>query len=240
MKPSAQERSASVFRTTHWTQVLAACGESVDARCALRELCAVYYGPVESFVGRYRAGHDDARDLTQEFFAGLLEGNCLEGVEKTQGRFRTYLLGAVKHFLSDRSDRESALKRGGGRTSHSLNAFDVADPNGFPPDAYFDRHWALALTTRAMTELEAEYQQRADSKKFEVLRGWLIPTDDGAMAIEAARKLDMSEGAFKVAVHRLRKRFRQLVKQQVAASVDDPDSLANELDYLIQALIATE
>ena len=249
------DRSASSFRTTHWTQVLAARGESAVARDALRDLCEAYYGPVEAFVRRYRAGHDDARDLTHEFFARLLEGNSLKGVDRTRGRFRTYLLGAVKHFLSDQKDRTLAEKRGSGKSPRSLQAspghhrserqeqtpLDVADPHGFPPDAFFDRQWALAIVEKALSVLEAESQGRGELQRFEVLRRWLLPSEnDGAMAVEAARSLDLSDGAFKVAVHRLRKRFRQLVKEQIASSVDGPEALQGELDYLIQALSASE
>src|SRR5688572_27940665 len=228
------DRSANAFRTTHWTQVLAAIGESTEAKQALRDLCEVYYGPVEAFVRRYRAVRDDARDLTHEFFARLLEGNSLRGVEPTQGRFRSYLLGAVKHFLSDQADRTLAEKRGSGQTPQSLHAspghdrserqehtsLDVADPHGFPPDAYFDRQWALAIVEKAMSVLQAESRDRGAKEHFEVLRRWLIPSEDGAIAAEAARALDMTDGAFKVAVHRLRKRFRQLVRDQIASSVD--------------------
>ncbi len=246
--------SANAFRTTHWTQVLAARGESTEAKHALRDLCEAYYGPVEAFVGRYRAGHDDARDLTHEFFAKLLEGNSLKGVERTRGRFRTYLLGAVKHFLSDQVDRTLAEKRGSGQSPQSLHAspshdrserqehapLDVADPHGFPPDAFFDRQWALAIVEKAMSVLQAESHDRGETQRFEVLRRWLIPSEDGAIAAEAARSLDMSDGAFKVAVHRLRQRFRQLVKDQIASSVDGPEAIQGELDYLIQALTASE
>jgi DNA-directed RNA polymerase specialized sigma24 family protein len=248
------DRSANAFRTTHWTQVLAACGESPEARHALRELCEAYYAPVEAFVRRYRAGHDDARDLTHEFFAKLLEGNSLRGVERTRGRFRSYLLGAVKHFLSDQANRALAAKRGSGQAPQSLDACpspnrserqertpqDVADPHGFPPDAFFDRQWAVAIVEKAMSVLQAEAQERGETQRFEVLRRWLIPTEDHAIAAEAARSLGMSDGAFKVAVHRLRKRFRQLVKDQIASSVDGPEALQGELDYLIQALTAAE
>jgi DNA-directed RNA polymerase specialized sigma24 family protein len=248
------DHPANAFRTTHWTQVLAAIGESTEAKYALRALCEAYYGPVEAFVRRYRAGHDDARDLTHQFFAKLLEGNSLKGVERTRGRFRTYLLGAVKHFLSDPADRTLAAKRGSGQSPLSLQAspgrhrserqehtpLDVADPHGFPPDAFFDRQWALAIVEKAMSVLQAESQDRGETQRFEVLRRWLIPSEDGAIAAEAARSLDMSDGAFKVAVHRLRKRFRQLVKDQLASSVDGPEALQGELDYLIQALTASE
>ena len=248
------DRSANAFRTTRWTQVLAARGESAEARHALRELCETYYSPVEAFVRRYRAGHDDARDLTHEFFARLLEGNSLEGVERTRGRFRSYLLGAVKHFLSDQAERSSAEKRDSGRAPQSLissgshkgserqeqTPLDVADPHGFPPDAFFDRQWALAIVEKAMGVLQAEAQARDESPRFQVLKRWLIPSEDSVLAAEAARELDMTDGAFKVAVHRLRKRFRQVVKDQIASSVDDPQALQGELDYLIQALTAAE
>ena len=254
MNPSQIDRSADAFRTTQWTQVLAARGESAEAKHALRDLCEAYYGPVEAFVGRYRAGRDDARDLTHQFFAKLLEGNSLKGVQRTRGRFRSYLLGAVKHFLSDQADRASAEKRGSGQTPQSLDGsprhdrserrehapLDVADPHGFPPDAFFDRQWALTIVEKAMSALQAESQDRGETQRFEVLRRWLIPSEDGAVAAEASRSLDMTDGAFKVAVHRLRQRFRQLVKDQIASSVDGPEALQEELDYLIQALTASE
>jgi DNA-directed RNA polymerase specialized sigma24 family protein len=254
VNPSQNDRSANAFCTTQWTQVLAARGESAEAKHALRDLCEAYYGPVEAFVGRYRAGRDDARDLTHEFFARLLEGDSLKGVERTRGRFRTYLLGAVKHFLSDQADRKLAEKRGSGQSPLSLQSspghhrserqehapLDVADPHGFPPDSFFDRQWALAIVEKAMSVLQAESQDRGETQRFEVLKRWLIPSDDSAITAETARSLDMSDGAFKVAVHRLRKRFRQLVKDQIASSVDGPEALQSELDYLIQALTASE
>jgi len=246
--------SANAFHTTRWTQVLAAIGESTDAKQALRDLCEGYYGPVLAFVSRYRAGHDDARDLTQDFFAKLLEGNSLNGVERTRGRFRSYLLGAVKHFLSDQLERTFAKKRGSGQSPQSLHAsqnngrperqehapLDVADPHGFPPDSFFDRQWALVIVEQAMSILQAESQNRGANEQFEVLQRWLIPSDDVAMASRAARSLNMTDGAFKVAVHRIRKRFRQLVKERIATSLDGEEALQEELDYLIQALTASD
>lgn len=243
------DQSANVFRTTHWTQVLAARGESSDARQALSKLCEAYYGPVETFVRRYRQGHDDARDLTQAFFARLLEGDSLAGLDRTRGRFRSYLLGAVKHFLADQQDRALAEKRGGGQSPRSLNepiggsdgedgGLDPADPQGFPPDAFFDHHWALAIVEEAMSALRAESEERNEIARFEVLKQSLVASDDRGEAQAAARALDMTDGAFKVAVHRLRKRFRQIVKAQIAATVDDPAALDDELGYLIQALVA--
>jgi RNA polymerase sigma-70 factor (ECF subfamily) len=195
------DQSANAFQTTRWTQVLAARGESPEARHALRELCEAYYGPVETFVRRYRSGRDDARDLTQAFFATLLEGNSLAGVERTRGRFRSYLLGAVKHFLADQFDRTLAGKRGGGRSLQSLDAgtnhdgfeqqqsapLDVADPQGFPPDAFFDHQWALTIVETAMIVLQAESENRGETQRFAVLKRWLISAEDRTVAAETAR-----------------------------------------------------
>jgi RNA polymerase sigma-70 factor (ECF subfamily) len=233
------DRSASAFRTTRWTLVLASRGESPEARQALRDLCEAYYAPVEAFLRRSRPGYDDARDLTHAFFAKLLEGNSLSGIERNRGRFRSYLLGAVKHFLADERDRALATKRGSGQAARSLDAqpHPISDPHGFPPDAFFDRQWALAIVEKALSTLEGEAHKRGDAPRFAVLRQWLIAQDE--KAAEAARSLGITEGAFKVAVHRLRKRFRQLVKDQIAATVEGPEELQEELDYLIEALTAS-
>jgi len=244
------DRDANAFQTTRWTRVIAACGSSPQARQALSELCDAYYAPVAAFVQHYRSGRDDFRDLTHEFFASLLEGNSLGHVEPTRGRFRSYLLGAVKHFLADQRDRAMAARRGGGRTPQSLDPsfgntgmerhapapIEVADPHGFPADAYFDHQWALTVVEQAMRDLQAESQAGGQTQRFEVLSRWLITPEDPTAAIDAARALQMSDGAFKVAVHRLRKRFRQIVRDKIAATVDGPEDLQDELNYLIQAL----
>lgn len=244
------DRNANAFHTTHWTQVIAASGSSPQARQALADLCAAYYAPVAAFVERYRSGRDDSRDLTHEFFAKLLEGNSLGHLERTRGRFRSYLLGAVKHFLADQRDRALATKRGGRETPLSLDAghdntgarrrefapVEVADPHGFPADAFFDHRWALSVVEQAMNQLQGESQGEGDPQRFEVLKRWLITPEDPTAAVDAARSLDMADGAFKVAVHRLRKRFRQIVRDKIAATVDGPEALQEELAYLIQAL----
>lgn len=249
------ERPSHSFRTTSWTQVVAARGGTPEARQALRALCETYYAPVELFVRRYR-GHfseqtsDDTRDLTHEFFAKLLEGQSLDHADRTRGRFRTYLLGAVKHFLADQQAREQTLKRGGGMMRQPLDLLssgsrtdggatstpDIADPHGFPPDAFFDRHWALAVVEQAMTTLQTEAEASGDAARFEILRRWLVTPADHTTSINAARALDMTDGAFKVAVHRLRKRFRQIVTDRIAATVEDPGEIPDELNYLIAAL----
>ncbi len=247
------DRPANSFRTTRWTQVLAAGGKTPDAKQALRELCEAYYAPVEFFVRRSRAGMssvqaDDALDLTHEFFSKLLEGNSLDHVDRTRGRFRSYLLGAVKHFLSDRRDRVNSQKRGGGQVVQSLDqrpveaeasrsgSLQIADPNGFPPDAYFDRQWALAVVEQAIATLRDEAASTGELARFEVLQRWLVTPSSHDTTIEAARSLNLTEGAFKVAVHRLRKRFRQIVVVRIATTVDDPVEVQDELNYLINAM----
>ena len=245
------DRAAHAFHTTHWTQVVAASGSSPLAKQALRELCETYYAPVELFVRRSRAGlnepqADDTRDLTHEFFAKLLEGNSLGNVDRTRGRFRSYLLGAVKHFLCDQQDREQTLKRGGGHVVQSLDqplrdaglseSLPIADPHGLPPDAYFDRQWALTVVEQAIATLRDEAASSGELSRFEVLQRWLVTPSSHDTAIEAARSLNLSAGAFKVAVHRLRKRFRHVVVDRIATTVDDPVEVQDELNYLINAM----
>ena len=239
---------ANAFHTTRWTQVVAAHGKTPEAKQALRELCETYYGPVELFVRRSRAGMkpaqaDDARDLTHEFFVKLLEGNSLGNVDRTRGRFRSYLLGAVKHFLGDQYDRDQTLKRGGGQTTQSLDQplrddepLTIADPRGLPPDAYFDRQWALAVVEQAIATLRAEAELSGELARFLVLQRWLVTPSSHDTAIEAARSLKLSDGAFKVAVHRLRKRFRHVVVDRIATTVQDPVEVQDELNYLINAM----
>ena len=241
------------FQTTHWTQVIAARGDSPEARLALRELCETYYDPVAMFVERSRTGFsqgpDEARDLTHAFFAKLLEGHSLDHTDRTQGRFRSYLLGAVKHFLADQRDRERAAKRGGGLSPHPLagvgsphehpsEGHEPVDPQGFPPDAYFDQQWGLAIVQQAMTVLRTEAIEAGDLARFEGLQPWLVTPSGHETALAAARSLNLTEGAFKVAVHRLRKRYRQLVLERIAATVGDPAEAAEELNYLVTVLTA--
>lgn len=234
--------------------MVAARGKSPEARDALRSLCETYYAPVEMFVQSYVAtststSKDEARDLTHEFFAKLLEGHSLDKADRTRGRFRSYLLGAVKHFLADLRDREQALKRGGGQRIQSLSAspgsakresaessIDIVDPDGFPPDAYFDRQWALTVVQQAIDTLRAEAASNEKLTNFEVLQQWLVTPSSHDTAIDAARSLNLSDGAFKVAVHRLRKRFRKVIVASITTTVDDPVEVQDELNYLINAM----
>jgi len=248
---SDESRASGVFTTTHWTQVLAARGESLQAKDALRELCAAYYAPVHAFIRQWRHGADDARDLTHEFFAKLLAGHSLDHLERGRGRFRSYLLGAVKHFLSDLRQREQAAKRGSGAAPVSLDAasstagdrdapsrgWEPADASGFPPDAFFDRQWAMNLLDRVLAALAREHEQAGRTQEFETLKPYLTGDAASLSPSDAGAGLGVSAGAAKVAIHRLRKRFRQLVRAEIAGTVADGDEVSSEMDYLIQALL---
>lgn len=245
------------FRTTRWSRVVAAKGSSTGAKAALRELCETYYAPLEQFIRRYQTDGDrneNARELTHEFVSRLLQGNELNNADPAKGRFRSYLLGAVKHFLAGVRTREKTVKRGGGcgwtsidlrdgSTGRRLECHDgvyqrlpIVDPTAFPSDAFFDRQWALTVVELAMSELREESVSNGDESQFEILKNWLVASANHHDSVSAARALDMTEGAFKVAVHRLRKRFRQIVTEHIAATVDDPNEVSDELNYLIQAI----
>ncbi len=240
---SAQRPAA--FLPTRWTLVLRARGDSATAQAALSELCESYYAPVLAFIRHCRHDEEAARDLTQEFFARLLARHGLDTVEPGRGRFRSFLLGAVKHFLADQHDRAQAAKRGGGQTSVSIEAgggtittteLQIPDPAGPAPDTVFDRQWALTLVERALDLLAAELAAAAKSDHFETLKPWLLGEIDTLSQAEAASRLGLTEGAAKVAIHRLRKRFRELVKAEIAQTVGDAAQVQDELRYLLEVL----
>jgi RNA polymerase sigma factor (sigma-70 family) len=231
----------TAFVTTQWTRVLQARGNSPEAQAALSDLCAAYYAPVLAFV-RFTTRDDDvARDLTQEFFARLLARHGLDTVERERGRFRSFLLGAVKHFLADARDREQALKRGGGQAPVPLEGgmdaaavLEIADANAISPDQEFDRKWALTVLDHALSALAAEHKDQ--TKQFDTLKPWLTGDSEHLRQVDAAKELGISEGAVKVAIHRLRRRFRDLVKSEVAQTLHDPAQVKDELACLMAAI----
>ncbi len=232
------------FAPTRWTLVLRARGESVEARGALSELCEAYYQPVFRFLRREGREEDAARELTQEFFARLLAGGGLGAADPRRGRFRSYLLGAVKHFLAGQRDRERRQKRGSGVAPESLDAqtdtepaLQVADHASTPDDTLFDREWALAVMERALQTLAAEFAGADKAEQFTVLKPWLAGDSQTLRQSEAAAKLGLSESAVKVAIHRLRKRFRELIRAEVAQTVDDAEEIDTELKYLVEVLV---
>ncbi len=232
----------SHFATTHWTCVLLAQGESAEARAALNELCTAYYAPVQAFLRHSVRRGESADDLTHDFFARVLTGRAFQQADPQRGRFRSYLLGAVKHFLSDMRDREQAIKRGGGADQVSLDpgtdtspGIDVSDPNTVSPEAAFEKQWALTLLDRALHQLQTEMTLADKSAQFELLKPWLTGNVEESQAA-VAQSLGMNENAIKVAIHRLRRRFRELVKAEIAHTVHDPSDQERELRDLISAL----
>jgi DNA-directed RNA polymerase specialized sigma24 family protein len=217
------------FNETHWTLVLRASGKGVEAKAALSDLCAAYYGPVVAFLRREGRDEDAAREMAHGFFAGLLEDG-VGAPERERGRFRSYLLGALKHFLSKHRAAAIAGKRGAGAEHVALSTDTAAGlpmPESHNDSLLFDREWAFTLIARALATLEAEKPVH-----FPTLKPWLDGGADCSQA-DAALALGMSETAVKVAIHRLRVRFRELIRAEVAATVNDSSEVADELRHLI-------
>jgi DNA-directed RNA polymerase specialized sigma24 family protein len=236
-----------IFATTRWTQVLATRGDSAQARQALSDLCAAYYEPVVSYLRHHQRTEDDARELAHQFFELVLHRRAFDAATPGQGRFRSYLLGAVKHFLAETQRHARAAKRGGGQPPLSLDANtgtdtsaepQVPDPGADTPDTLFDRHWAATLVDRATATLASEYASHGQGALFHTLKPWLLGEIPSLSRANAATQLDLNEGALKVAIHRLRRRFRELVKAEIAQTVSDPSAVREELRYLIEVLTA--
>ncbi len=225
------------FPTTLWTVVLhAGRDEPAQAQAALAQLCEGYWYPLYSFVRRRGGSPQDAEDLTQAFFAHLFEKRGLGRVEPQQGRFRTFLLASLKNFLANEWDRANALKRGGGRTVLSLqqesaeSRYQLEPSHNLTPERLFERQWALTLLDRVLTALRDEYYGEGKGALFEELKPALIGQAGGYA--DMAARLGQSEGAIKVAVHRMRRRYRELMKTRIAQTVGE-GQVEDELHYLL-------
>lgn len=234
--PGARE-----FHTTRWSVVLAAQRgtDTRQAGLALAALCRDYWYPLYAFVRRRGHSPADAQDLTQAFFADLLGRNATMA-DPAKGKFRSYLLGALKHFLANDWHRANAQKRGGGQALVEWDALDAEsryaiEPTG-PQDAevLYDRRWAMDLLDRAMATLRAEFEAKDDIATFEALKGTLGGAEPPREQLAA--ELGMSEGALKVAVHRLRHRYRQSVREEIAQTVNSPDEVDDEMRHLLAVL----
>jgi RNA polymerase sigma-70 factor (ECF subfamily) len=224
------------FMSTRWTLVLRANASSPEGKAALSDLCAAYYQPVFVFLRRMGFDADAARDHAHSFFAHLLQRG-FPGPDPERGRFRSYLLGAVKYFVGDLLDRARREKRGGGLEHQVIDqnrdgspALIIGDPAATPAPEAFDREWAVTVMNRAVAALAAEHQG-GRAAHFNALRPWLMG-DAAASHAETAHTLGMNEGAVKVAVHRLRKRFRELLRQEIAHTISDEADVEDELRYL--------
>lgn len=232
------------FHTTRWTIVLQARGDQPEAKAALSDLCEAYFNPVLRFLLREGKGKDEADELTQAFFARILSSNGIRNVDPEKGRFRSYLLGALKNFLSDLRRREASQKRGGEATHQSLDETDpesskelqIADSSAAIPDAYFDHEWALAVMDRGLEVVESAFARRDKSHHFELLKTWLMGDEGTVSQEEAAAKLNLTPGAVKVAIHRMRKDFGEAIRSEIAQTVNSPEEVADELRYLIEVL----
>jgi DNA-directed RNA polymerase specialized sigma24 family protein len=231
------------FHTTHWTLVRQATVRSTEGRQALSELCAAYYEPVVAFLRREGREEDAARELAHEFFRKLLEKPSLQCADQTHGKFRSYLLGALKHFLARERERAGRQKRGGGAVFASIDSESdnspeivLADRHDLPPDEFFDRQWALAVLDRAFNALAKERDLAGKAEDFSRLKPWLTGDASHGDQAATARALGISEGALKVAVHRLRRRFRELLKAEIAQTLDAPEETGEEMRHLFAAL----
>jgi len=240
---SSRPKPSPAFVTTRWTRVIAAKQGDTDAKTALADLCETYYEPVVTFLRCSGNDPDRARELAHEFFAQLLERGSLGNVEEGRGKFRSYLLGAVKHFVADQFDKSRAAKRGGDRehvefkpATDTSPGVDPADPAAVSPEAEFDRQWALTLLQGAMDALAIEQDAVGKTEQFKVLKPWLGGGSDSQSQKDAADELGMNEGAVKVAIHRLRKRYRALVKESVSQTLPDDERVEDELSYLISVM----
>jgi len=232
-------RPGAAFQSTLWSQVRAAGRpDAPEARPALEALCRMYWPPIYAFLRRCGQRHENAEDLTQGFFAYLLEGRLLQKAEPDRGRFRSFLLGTLKYFVSNHQAREQALKRGGGT---SLISIDLAVADGLEPAAnvsperLFDRNWSQVVLQESLRRLAAEYHRGGLADQFDVLQPFLTGDAEGSLADLAAR-LGKSNGAIRILVFRLRNRFRRLIRAVIADTITDLDQVESELRHLEEAL----
>jgi len=231
------------FNTTHWSLVGAAQSDGASrtqARKALEELCRAYWYPLYAFARNRGYSSFDAQDLTQSFLARFIDTGGFATADRERGRFRTYLLGAMKHFLANEWHRARRQKRGGGVRFLEWDALDpearyaLEPEQPTDPDTGFDREWALELIARAMSELRVEWEAGGKTRLFGALKGSL--TGEEPPRSDTARQLGMTEGAVKVAVHRLRLRYRELLRAEIAETVNEQSEIDDEMRYLVAAL----
>jgi RNA polymerase sigma-70 factor (ECF subfamily) len=235
--------NAGAFDTTHWTVVLAARDkDGTVAREALASLCSSYWYPLYAFVRRQGSSPHEAEDLTQEFFYRFLERHSLENVQPAAGKFRSYLLVCLKHFMANERRRKQAQRRGAGvqvvpLDSGVADTWYLAEPShAITPEVLFERRWAFAVLNLAMEELRREYVQRGKAELFEQFRGFLPGDAPSAPRAELAARHGLSPGAVDVAVHRFRQRFGVLLREQVARTVSSAAEVEEELRHLISVL----
>jgi len=234
------------FTTTHWSVVLEAQGESPAAQEALEKLCRTYWRPIYGFVRRQGVNPEEAKDLTQGFFALLLERRDLDAVRKEKGRLRSYLLTSLKHFLSNERNRAMAIKRSEGQRLIPLEDLRERERVGFessetlPPDEIYERRWALSVLDQVLARLGAEYRAAgpASAGLFDQLQKSLIDEPDHALPADTAQEFGMTVSAVRQASYRLRQRYRQVLREEIAHTVLAAGDIEDELRHLIAVLRA--
>jgi len=239
----ASTNSPQWFATTHWSVVIqAGTPDSPRAVDALEKLCRTYWLPLYGYVRRQGYGPHDAQDLTQGFFARLLKMNSFAGVSREKGKFRSFLLAALNHFLSDERDHARAEKRGGGQIIIPIDENDAEERYsqmgdlGPEPEKVFDRRWALTVLEEAMARLKKDYVASGRAELFEHLRPYLSVEASPGEYDTLAQKVGMSGNAFGVAVHRLRQRYRECIRLELGQTVASPRDLDEEMKYLFSVL----
>jgi RNA polymerase sigma factor (sigma-70 family) len=242
-EPQPSPQPNACFLTTHWSVVLTAGrNDTTRARDALAKLCQTYWYPLYAYVRRRGHSPEGAQDLTQEFFARLLEKNWVGNADQTKGRFRSFLLSTMNHFLSDEWDKARAQKRGGGVPAVPLQLdtaetrYGVEPSDSATPERIFERRWALTLLEKVLHCLQTEYEQEGRADLFAALHPCLVGERTSQPYAELAVKLGVNEGTVKSAVHRLRQRYRQLLRDEIANTVAGTDAVDEEMRHLFAVL----
>ena len=234
-----------MFQTTQWSLILTAGGDdSGAARAALSKLCEIYWYPLYAYVRRHGTNPDDARDLTQGFLISLLERRDIENVRQERGRFRAFLLASLQHFLANDVARRQAQKRGGGvillplefENAEGRYSFEPAAPMN--PQTLYERRWALTVIDRVLAHLRLEWEANHQVAEFDELKACLLGDAPSGGYAAVAERLNSTEGAVRVAVHRLRRRFRKKLQQEIGETVSDSSDIDDEIRYLLRALNA--
>ncbi len=235
----------SSFATTQWTLVLdAGDQQSPGAHEALATLCEIYWYPLYVYLRRRGYPREEAEDLVQGFFTQVLEKGYMKAANRDRGRFRSFLLTSLKNFATNEWDRKTAKKRGGNKSVLSLD-FDTAEgryrvepADNLTPEVIFDRRWALIQLGRAMARLDEEMAEAGNSERFDRLKGYLTGDSQGVRYAQVAENLEISESAVKVAVHRMRRRFGELLREEIARTVSTDDHVDEEIRYLLSSISA--
>lgn len=230
------------FPQTRWTRITCVAGDGEEAERALQEICELYWYPLYAFARREGRTAPDAQDITQGYFAELLSGNRLAGADRSRGRLRSYLLSGIKNYMRAEWRKETALKRGGGAPpvtfdeSVAESRYQSAGENPEAPDRLYERQWAISVLEQVLARLRRRYVELGQVDLFEALAPYLSQPDDRPDYSRLAEKIGMKEGAIRVALSRMKKRYRECLVAEISETVESPDLVNDEIDDLFRAL----